>query len=524
MSERPRFPLMAKMLVWLCVHLLVLAAAFLLFVDWQLRLGLESLLSGAAGDRLVALGESLALEMRDADEDEWPEILAERLEPYQVEASLRMPGPRWVIEPPTPHPDGIEERLAAAAVGPPRGPRGPGGPGPGGGPGAGPGGERRPPGPPGSGPGVAGRRGTPMARPLFLTRADGAYWAAIDLPLFEPRRQPPRHGVLVLRSSDPSAGGLFFDLAPWLMGGLAVLGLSLLLWAPFVFGITRYVSRLMRTTERISEGDFDARVGASRLDELGVLGRSIESMAGRLDRLVGGQKRFLGDVAHELCSPLARVRTGLGILEQGIDPQQRGRLESIEEDAAELSELVSEILAFTKASTAPDKAKLEPVELEPLVREAVKRECPHHPLDIVMPPALAVVADRALLSRALANLFRNAHRHGGPDCHVTVSAKLRGSEVRLQVMDDGPGVPAGALDRLFEPFYRPDAARTREAGGSGLGMAIVQAAVEACGGTVAARGGSPRGLVIRITLPHAEPPRAGAGGASSTRGAVDKEP
>ncbi len=507
MSERPRFPLMAKMLVWLCVHLFVLAGAFLLFVDWQLRLGLDSLLSGAAGERLAVLGESLATEMRAADEEDWGDIIGSRLGPYDIDASLRLQDSRWIVEPATEYPDELIKRLAGAAPGPLRPPRAPGRPraaGEAGPPrdsvgGPGPRGAGRPRGP--DGPRPAARRGPPTSRPLFLARIDGAYWAAIDLPLFQPPREVPRHGVLVLRSTDPSAGGLFFDLTPWVMGGLAVLGLSLVLWAPFVFGITRYVSRLMRTTERISEGDFEARVGASRLDELGVLGRSIEAMAGRLDRLVRGQKRFLGDVAHELCSPLARVRTGLGILEQGIEPGQKARLESIEEDASELSELVAEILAFTKASTAPEKAKLEELELEPLVREAASRECPHHPVDIVMPRSLKVTADRALLSRALANLFRNAHRHGGPDCHVTASAKTRGSEVRLQVMDDGPGVPVETLDRLFEPFYRPDAARTREAGGSGLGMAIVRAGIEACGGTVSARLGAPRGLVVRITLP-----------------------
>jgi len=280
-----------------------------------------------------------------------------------------------------------------------------------------------------------------------------------------------------------------------------VVGLSLILWAPFILGITRYVSRLSKTTEAIAEGRFDAQVGLERSDELGVLGASIETMASRLDRLVRGQKRFLGDVAHELCSPLARIRTGLGVLEYGLSPEQKPRLDSIEEDVGELSDLVSEVLAFTKASTAPGSVRLEPVELAPLIQLALSRECPGQRVEIEIAPAISVIADRNLISRAIANVLRNARNHGGDDCCLRISATREGGEVTLIISDDGPGVVAAALPRLFEPFYRPDAARTREAGGTGLGLAIVRAGIEACHGTVTAKAAVPRGLSLVFRLP-----------------------
>lgn len=537
MKSRARFPLMAKMLLWLLVHLGVLAGAFALFVAWQLRLGLDSLLSGTAGDRLKNVGEEIASDLRQSPRREWPGILQRHEASHGVNLFLQLEQGGWVGERLENIPGNVDRRISdfrrPQRQPQARPPRGPGAPPPegleeGGLPGDGPPEDDfRDGGPPGMRgfppPGAPGRRpleqgqpqqraaaadqARPQARPDFLLRGGGGdgYWAGIDLPLFEPRQgQLPLHGLLVLRAPDISGGGLFFDLKPWVIGGLAVLGLSLILWAPFFLGITRYVSRLSRTTESIADGKFEARVGAERSDELGSLGTSIEIMASRLDRLVRGQKRFLGDVAHELCSPLARIRTGLGVLEYGLTPDQQARLESIEEDVSELSRLVSEVLAFTKASTAPGSVRLEPVELEPMIRLALSRECPGQQTEIHIPAGLAVRADRNLFSRAVANVLRNASHHGGEDCSVRVTALRDGEEVELRITDDGPGVNAADLPRLFEPFYRPDAARTREAGGAGLGLAIVRAGIEASGGTVRAEAHAPRGLSLVFRLPVAK--------------------
>ena len=526
MNRRVRFPLMAKMLLWLCVHLGVLAAAFFIFVAWQLRLGLDSLLSGTAGERLKNVGEEISADLRGAPRQKWPEIIERYESSLGLDLSLQVNPPLWVGPPPEKLPPNVERRIKefrrppAAAGRPPRGPDRPPREGP-------PDDEFGPPeeamfgdtpppgGPPGmrglpprdrmDRPGPPGGGERPKARADFLVRGDGGngYWAGIDLPLMEVRQGQPVHGLLVIRAGDLSGGGLFFDLKPWIIGGLTVLGLSLVLWAPVVFGITRYLSRLSKTTEAIADGKFDARVGISRSDELGSLGDSIESMASRLDRLVRGQKRFLGDVAHELCSPLARIRTGLGVLEYGLTPEQQVRLESIEEDVGELSQLVSEVLAFTKASTAPGSVRLEAVELAPVIQLALSRECPGQQAEVQIPEKLAVLADRNLFARAVANVLRNAARHGGDGCTLRIFAVRHGDEVELRLSDNGPGVDPADLPRLFEPFYRPDAARTREAGGVGLGLAIVRSGIEASGGTVRAENASPNGLSVVFRLPFA---------------------
>ncbi|MCW1887598.1 HAMP domain-containing histidine kinase [Luteolibacter flavescens] len=519
MKRRVRFPLMAKMLLWLCVHLGVLAAAFFIFIAWQLRLGLDSLLSGTAGERLKNLGEEIAGDLRAAPRSSWPEILQSHESTLGVGLSLQIAPGAWLGRPPESLPANVDRRIGEfrrpPAQRPPRG--GPEGRPPGGGR---PGDQFGPPedalfedGPPGGRGGppldrqdraeLAGGRERPRARPDFLMRGDGGagYWAGIDLPLSELRPGQPLHALLVIRAKDITGGGLFFDLKPWVIGGLTVLALSLVLWAPVFIGITRYLSRLSGTTEAIADGKFDARVGISRSDELGSLGDSIESMAARLDRLVRGQKRFLGDVAHELCSPLARIRTGLGVLEYGMTPEQQARLESIEEDVSELSQLVSEVLAFTKATTAPGSVRLEPVELAPVIQLALSRECPGQKAHLYIPEGLAVMADRSLFARAVANILRNAARHGGDECEITISATRHGEQVELRLSDNGPGVDPADLPRLFEPFYRPDAARTRESGGVGLGLAIVRSGIEACGGTVRAEKAPQSGLSVALVLP-----------------------
>ena len=302
-----------------------------------------------------------------------------------------------------------------------------------------------------------------------------------------------------MESETAAAKGLFFDYRPWLFGGLAVLILSIVFWTPFVLGITRYAKRISRATEQIADGNFNTKIGASRGDELGLAGESIEEMSARIGTLVSGQKRFLADVAHELCAPLARIRTGLGIAQNGADSRLASRLDSIDEDAEELSSLVSELMAFTKTGTS--NVEIESVNLTELVKELAARELQGHPVEIAMRDLLFVNADRRLLSRAVSNVFRNCNRHGGADCAVKITGRAEGNDVRLIILDDGPGVPQEEVHRLLEPFYRPDKSRSRDTGGAGLGLAIVDNCLRAFGGRVFADNNDAGGFLVDIHLP-----------------------
>ena len=181
-------------------------------------------------------------------------------------------------------------------------------------------------------------------------------------------------------------------------GGLFV---SALIWLPFVGRVSRRLRRLTSAAESISEGDFDVEVASKRTDELGRLSRAVQRMANRLDDYLKGQKRFLGDIAHELCSPLARLRMSVGVLEQKIPSGSRQDLDSLNEEAEELSQLINELLDFSKASIAVDSLPAHDIIVAPLLAQLSERDGMGGKVDIQCPPDLRVTANTDLLRRAL---------------------------------------------------------------------------------------------------------------------------
>jgi two-component system, OmpR family, sensor histidine kinase CpxA len=169
-----------------------------------------------------------------------------------------------------------------------------------------------------------------------------------------------------------------------------------------------------------------------------------------------------------------------------------------------MSELVNELLSFSKASFGGPAVKCEPVLLRLMLEKAARREAAEPAFVVIdVAPELAVEADPDLLARAVANVLRNAVRHAGAAGPITVSAAPAGAEVVVTVADRGPGVPEEALAQLFDPFYRVDLSRDRATGGTGLGLAIVKTCVEACGGSVSCRNRQPTGLEVLLRLPRA---------------------
>lgn len=501
MNKRPRFPLLAKVLTWLVLHLVILGLAFVGFVRWQLNLGLDSLLSGSAGGRLEDFGDAALSTIVGLEPDQWHDAIKPLAENRNVTAAVF--DPAGGVAYPIPVPPNVIER-ALSSMPPTRpGPQGPPmgrqSPPPGGlsgmAPGHRPGAEFGEPPPPR----MQQPAFLPKSKPMFLMRGDDSgYWAGVMLGL-PPSRGRPDHPVLLLVQADRLDGsGMFFDFKPWLLGGIAVLMLSLAFWTPFVWRVSRYLRRLTVAADEIAAGRFQISL-PDRADEFGQLGNSIEAMAARLDHLISGQKRFLGDAAHELCAPLARIRTALGILESKLADTEPALLSSIEADTAELATLVDEILAFSRAGNR--KPSMQAVDLEPLVREVAARESAGLQTMVSIPAGMTVVADPKLLGRAVGNLVRNAAVHAGSTAQVKIEAEETAHHVSIHVTDSGPGVPVGELTRMFEPFHRLDPARGRETGGTGLGLAIVRAAVEACGGDVSAALPVDGGLRVSIRLP-----------------------
>lgn len=514
---RLRLPLSVKILLWFFLNFAALAVVFVLLFNAQFHFNLDWLLTGSARANVERLRDTIAFDLNNSPPDQWDSIVehhstvnevrltvydddGDRLIgpeinlPKEIEARLfppqrQRPGENPEGQPsPTPSPEG------AAASAPANSPA--------------PAASTPPPSRPPEGRRPFWWRGGRMD--LVRTTNPTHYWLLTGMRIENPEAGFPIRAVLIADDSSFTMGGQLVNLGPWWKLGLGALAFTILFWFPLLWGITRSIGKLNQATKRIAEGRFDARVSSRRRDELGVLAESINQMAARLDGFVKGQKRFLGDVAHELCSPLARLQMALGIIEQNANEKQLAYAKTATEKAGQISTLVNALLDFSKASFEAQSVHLGLVDVKAVVEKALTLEAvtaEGATLDI--PAGLTACADPELLTRALANLIRNAILHNDKCGKIIITAVKNGHEAAISVADCGTGIPEAELPKIFDAFYRLDTSRARETGGVGLGLTIVKTCVESCHGAVTARNRHPHGLEVIITL-HAEcPPKQG---------------
>lgn len=490
-----RFPLYAKILFWFFLNLLILGVGFVIF--FNLEVGFNSAIERQAHDRLRPIEQLIMAELAPSPRQDWDDVLKRFSTAYGVQFALfrnsgdqvageQLKLPRQVLTELSQHgprpggpPEMAPDDPARDGFAPPRedGPQ-----------------QQRP-----RGPGAM-----PMHLPdgpagMFFIHADGNYYAGLRTRI-ERRDMPPQPMTLIAVSKTLSAGGLFLDFRPWAIAGVVVILVSALFWFPIIRRLTKSVSKMTVATQSIAAGNFDVHVADNRRDELGQLGEAINTMAVRLKGLVTGQKRFLGDTAHELCSPIARIQLHLGILEESAHPQDKPRIEELREEVQQMSALVNELLSFSKASLEPAAVKLQPVRVKTIADQAAKRESvPGSQINVEVAEDIGVLADPELLIRTIGNLLRNAVRYAGTCGPITITADRAEDLVRIHIRDCGPGVPDESLPQLFDPFYRPEVARDRESGGVGLGLAIVKTCVESCHGLVSCQNLKP-GFEVTIEL------------------------
>lgn len=321
------------------------------------------------------------------------------------------------------------------------------------------------------------------------------YWFLVRLPYVYPSWL-----VLVGKVDALGQTGLLFNPRPWLLASLAVFIGSILLWTPLIRYLTRSLSDVTGAARAIADGHFDAKVKVHRHDELGVLGAAINQMGERLQGRIAEQKRFLGDVAHELCSPLSRMEMGVSILEQRAPELDAARLVGVRQELNQIQSLVNELLTFTRTGQEILAEQPRPVPLLHAIEAATAREATEREINLRVDPGIAVMAFPQALDRALGNIIRNAVQQSSADTAIDIEARLDGETALITISDRGPGVTPEALPRLFEPFFREDTSRNRQSGGVGLGMAIVKNCLQSCGGEVAAQNRDGGGLVVAITL------------------------
>jgi len=510
MKARVSISVKILLLSFLNVFLLVLVFAVLVRIQYRLDLG--SLLLSPGRDRILAVSRLIALQLPDTDRKDWNHLLGGYTSTTHASSCLfdgqgiQLAGPSMTL------PQAVLAKVRHDQGPPP------------GSPGMGPhGGIERPMGEPGSAsvfvapaPIPGGRNWQsasdhpppPPSFPVFLVRtsAPTRYWVGVHVPIFNRSAMSPNEMTLVWTFPSLWTNAFFFDYTPWLAAALVVILVSAACWLPLIRGLTRSISLLTAATGAIAEGKLETRLSLRRRDELGRLSEAINRMAERLSGFVHGQRRFLSDVAHELCSPIARIQVSLGILDQRAQESQKKYVEGVQEEVEHMSGLVNELLLFSRAQINTSSTPLTRVNVAETVRRVLEREAGEGAhVETHLDERMEVLSHPEYLFRSLANVLRNAIRYAGESGPIVISVSEKDGMVSITVSDNGPGIPEAELESVFKPFYRPEYARQRETGGVGLGLAIVRTCIEACGGAVQCRNRSPKGLEVEVKLPTARP-------------------
>lgn len=470
MLSKPRLNLSTKIFLIALLNLLLIATVLAVFMHVQYRFDLQTFLISPAHDRILSTGRQIALELRDTERPAWDQLLNRYASANNVELRLTDNDGRQLAGSSLPIPSPVLASLIRQS-----------------------------------------HDDSSNAPLLFLgsTSQPARHWIGVRIPIPAVNERHHVHGVLVAASSSLLGSPFLFDPKPWIAVAAALVLVSILCWLPFGRRLVGSVSHITRATGQIAEGQFTTQLPIKRKDELGQLSASINRLAVRLNGYVAGQRRFLGDTAHELCSPIARMQVATSILERSAKGPMEATLVDLRDDLQQMSRLVNDLLSFSKAGLRGPEIQLVPVSVDDILRSVIQREASDSTQLINrVADDLYVLANRELLDRALSNVIRNAIRYAGTAGPITTSASVDHEVAIILVSDCGPGLPKSELDRVFDPFYRIETSRTRESGGVGLGLAIVKSCIEACGGTATCTNLPDRGLQVQMTLQLAKRPES----------------
>ncbi len=304
-----------------------------------------------------------------------------------------------------------------------------------------------------------------------------------------------------------------------LLEGIVTLGvvaaMAILAWAIIQLGL-RPLRRMGAVAGEIAAGDYSRRVEPTTLKtEIGRLGLALNAMLAQIEAAFaertaseGRLRRFIADASHELRTPLTSIRGYSEMLRRGASDSPADSdlaRRRIEEESVRMSALVDDMLLIARLDQGrPLEAK--PVDLQVIARDAAadaRAVAPQRAITLDAPSAVVVSGDDTRLRQVVGNLVRNALVHTPPTTPVDIAVTTVNGTAHLEVADHGPGLKAEDRERIFEPFYRADASRSRDSGGAGLGLSIVNAVVVAHGGRVQVRETGGGGATFDVELPLA---------------------
>lgn len=330
----------------------------------------------------------------------------------------------------------------------------------------------------------------PPPRPLWRTRANGHYIRAH-------RSADGQYWIAAVGVPGRTSIWTFIPYYFLVIGAIGVL-----CWLASV-GVVSPIRKIAASIAAFGQGNLSIRVHTKRQDEIGQLGRSFNQMAERLERLIVSERRLLGDISHELRSPLARLKFAIKLARTSGDTN--AALNRIELDVDRIASLVADIIEITFIESGPAVQATENVPAGEIIDEVI-RDC-HVEAEIrgcriQVNGRLAgnLQGNRELLRRAVENVLRNGIHYAPKHSTVELLLAEDSRDVTIAIRDYGPGVPEDALTKIFDPFFRVEEARDAMGGGSGLGLSIAKRAVQAHQGTIVAKNASP-GLNVRIKIP-----------------------
>jgi signal transduction histidine kinase len=330
------------------------------------------------------------------------------------------------------------------------------------------------------------------------------------------RPGPEMFFVFPAASIDLALGQLRVGL---IAAALVALGLALATAGLFARGILRPVRSGSEAAARIAAGDLSARVPGGGSDELAAwaaeFNRMADSLAATITRLEASEsqnRRFVAEVAHELRTPLTALVGEASLIEAHLDQlpaEARRPAELLVADVRRLRTLVEDLMELSRFDARAEEPVLAPLDLGATVASIVAARLPAAELAVPADP-IVIDSDVRRLDRIVGNLLDNARTHApGTPVEVAVARGGDGSSVEVTVADRGPGVPAEAIDRLFDRFYKADPSRV--AGTSGMGLAIAAEHAALLGGSLSAAARDRGGLVFTLRLPVTKPLPGGDG-------------
>ena len=304
-----------------------------------------------------------------------------------------------------------------------------------------------------------------------------------------------------------------FDDAVLLALGIAIAAAAITAAAVSWFlsaRIVRPIGKLADAAERIARGNYGERVPVTGWDELSVLASAFNDMAASLESAELRRRQLLSDLAHELRTPLATIEGYVEGVRDGVVPPTPETWSVLGNESGRIRRLVDDLQKVSRAEERQLDLRIRPLAPGAIVVEAAQAADPAYAAKGValetrahdrLPP---VAADGDRIGEVLGNLLDNALRHTPAGGRVEVRAEGRAGEVEFTVSDSGEGIAPEHLGRVFERFYRIDSGRTRARGGSGIGLAIARALVEAHGGRIRAESDGPdTGARFVVTIPMA---------------------